>query len=216
MLPPDRAPWRCVQGAQSRSRGGPFAILNGCSVRDAVVVHVPANTTITAPIHILYLTSAASSSSNGSSLEGGAGVVAASAPRLLVVLEEGASAEVVEEFAPLAAAGADAVGGASAPSGSLCNAVAEIELDDGAVLKHIYVQLQGPAALHVKATLVGQGKASDYSLTEVEVGGRLSRHDLGVDQLGEATQTSECFPVLCPVYSVCSGSAVGGWRAWGE
>ena len=35
---------------------------------------------------------------------GGEGAVAATAPRLLVVLEEGAAAEVVEEFAPLAVA----------------------------------------------------------------------------------------------------------------
>lgn len=46
-------------GAQSRSRGGPFAILNGALANDAVVVHVPDSKSVLGPIHILYLSSSA-------------------------------------------------------------------------------------------------------------------------------------------------------------
>lgn len=159
-------------GAQSRGRGGPFATVNGAIARDAAVVYVPANVSVVHPIHVLYL----------SSCEDAPGAArTASAPRLLVVLEDGACAEIIEEFAPLHA---------SASGPSLCAAVAEIELDDRATLKHSYVEIEGQGAAHMKATLVNQGQESDYSLTEARVGGELTRHDLGVDQLGERTQTT--------------------------
>lgn len=145
-----------------------------------MVVHVPANVTVPGPIHILYLSS-------------GSG---AAAPRLLAVLEEGASAELLEEFAPIAAVGSSASSAsANGQSGGalsvdhLTTAVAEVELDDRSQLKHSYVQLEGPGAAHVKATLVNQGTGSSYSLTEASVGGTLTRHDISVEQLGEATQT---------------------------
>lgn len=175
-------------GAQSRARGGAFALLNGAAARDALVVHLPANVTLAAPIHILHLSSAAAAAA--------AGQASLAAPRLLAVLEEGASAEIVEEFASLAAPPA---GSASkdAPVASLTTAVAEIELDDRAALKHSYVVLEGAAAAHAKATLVNQGTESSYSLTEVRVGGRLTRHDLSIEQLGEATQSQMRSFLLC-------------------
>lgn len=160
-------------GAQSRGRGGPFATLNGAAARDAVVVHVPANVALTEPIHVLYLSSAAPG--------GGASTRAAAAPRLVAMLEEGASAEIVEEFAPLD----PQAGGAY-----FCNAVAEIELDDGASLRHSYVELEAAGAAHFKSTLVSQGKGSEYALSEARVGGALTRHDVGVDQAGPSTSTS--------------------------
>lgn len=159
-------------GAQSRSRGGPFATLNGALAKDAVVVHVPAGVTITRPIHIIYLSSSASGG-------GGSTTRATSAPRALIVVEEGATAEVVEEFGALDNTSGD----------YLMTAVTEIELDDRAFLKHSYIELEGDGAAHFKTTLVNQGKESQYLLTEARVGGGITRHDLGVEQLGEATET---------------------------
>lgn len=170
-------------GAQSRSRGGAFALLNGAAARDVVVVHIPADTTVVAPIHILYLSTTSAST----------GHTAACAPRLLAVLEEGAAAEIVEEFAPLGGSAADGSGGVA----SLTTAVAEFELDDRAALKHSYVELEGAGAAHVKATLVNQGRESSYTMTELRVGGRLSRHDVSIEQLGEATQSQMRSFLLC-------------------
>eukprot|EP00887_Chlorella_sp_A99_P005803 scaffold1.g5803.t1 len=190
-------------GAQSRARGGPFATLNGCVARDAVVVHVPAGATVAQPIHILYLSSGTAASSGAE-----AAPLPASAPRLLLVLEEGSMAEVVEEYASLEEAAAavssssDGAGGAggearSAPPAYFCNSVAEVDLDDGANLKHCLVQLQGRGAFHARATLVAQGAESSYSLAEVALGGRLARHDLGVEQLGEATRSTMRSFLVC-------------------
>lgn len=199
---------RCPpQGAQSRGRGGPFATLNGATVRDAVVVHVPAGTALPGPIHVLYLASG-----------GGAAAAAppAAAPRLLVVLEEGASAELVEEFVGPEGSSAAAPANDTAPAAAaaaapayLTNAVTEIELDDGAALSHGYVQLEGAGAAHWKATLVNQGRGSTYRLTEACVGGGLTRHDLSIEQLGEATQSQvRSHSRACSVWAVhavCGG-----------
>jgi Fe-S cluster assembly protein SufD len=158
-------------GAQTRGRGGPFATLNGALARDVVVLHVPAGMAIPGPIRIMHFSSSAA----------GPGVAAA-APRLLAYLEERAEAEIIEEFAPLSAEGK--------PGGKYAVfSVAEVELDDEAALRHSYVELEAQGAVHLRATLVNQGRASRYALTEARLGGSLTRHDLGVDQLGGATET---------------------------
>ncbi|GAB4814356.1 hypothetical protein N2152v2_001402 [Parachlorella kessleri] len=179
-------------GSQSRSRGGPFATLNGALAQDAVVVHIPANTTLDRPIHILYLSSTADASAGApggaSTHQSTKSAVPVSAPRLLCMLEEGASAEVVEEFAPLRQ---------DAEGGYLVTAVAEFELDDGSLMKHSYVQTEAGPAFHLKATLVNQGTESSYTLTEASLGGSLTRHDLGIEQSGPATQSHMCSFLLC-------------------
>ncbi|EFN51512.1 hypothetical protein CHLNCDRAFT_59225 [Chlorella variabilis] len=179
-------------GAQSRSRGGPFATLNGAAAQDVVVVHVPASTVMPGPIHVLYLASSAAAAS------GGRAPVAM--PRLLAVLEKGAVADIVEEFAGPAAAAPLAPADAKTADSSLnyfTDAVAEFELDDSAVLKHSYVQLESTGVAHMKATLVNQGRKSSYSLTEARVGGTLSRHDLNIEQLGEGTHSEMRSFLLC-------------------
>jgi len=174
--PVENAPAHVVAsalGAQSRGRGGPFAILNGAAATDVAIVYVPAHAVVEAPIHVLYFSSGVSTSSGETNLS-------ASAPRTLIVLEEGAVAEIIEEFAPTAAEG---------DSSYLCTAVAEIELDDRASLKHSYVEIESSDAFHLKSTLVNQGTESNYSLVEARVGGQLTRHDVGIDQLGGNTET---------------------------
>lgn len=76
---------------------------------------------------------------------GSAPSLSTSAPRLLVVLEEGAVAEVVEDFGPTDDA-----------TQYFCNAVAEMCIGEGAVLTHSYVQLQAREAYHMKTTVVNQ------------------------------------------------------------
>jgi Fe-S cluster assembly protein SufD len=106
------------------------------------------------------------------------------------LLEDGAKAHIVEEFAgPVAAA--------ASPITHFTNSVAEFELNDAASLKHSYVQLEAGGTAHMKCTLVDQGRGSSYSLTEVRVGGSLSRHDLNIEQVGEATKTQMSSFLLC-------------------
>lgn len=162
-------------GNQSRTRGGPFATLNGAIARDCAVVYVPENCELPQPVHIISISTA----SRGGEKQ------AISAPRVLVFLEAGAKAEIVEELVTLG-------------SGSTASmSVTEIELDDTATLVHKIVELENDDSISLKSTLVSQGTESAYNLTEVRVGGRLTRHDLGIVQLGKATQTTMKHFLLC-------------------
>lgn len=90
-------------------------------------------------------------------------MTAANAPRLLVHAGKGSVAEVVEEFAPAAASAAPAAstsGTAAAPAQPYFTcAVGEFFLEEGAELKHSYVQVRvgrgcgsqqcGPPPVHV-------------------------------------------------------------------
>lgn len=154
-------------GAQSKSRGGVFATMNGASARDCAVVYVPEESMLTHPIHIINISSSDTVPEK----------LAYSAPRVLIFLEAGASAEVVEEFVSMG------------QSGTATFSVTEIELDDAASLSHTFVELENDKAITVKSTLVSQGTKSRYALAEVRLGGELSRHDVGIVQLGEKTQT---------------------------
>ena len=154
-------------GNQSKSRGGPFASLNGSVASDCAVVYVPEECAVAAPVHIINIFSA----------DAIPGKFAFSAPRVLVFLETGASAEVVEEFLSLS------------DSTNASFSVTEIELDDKASLSHKFVGIENSHSISMKSTLVSQGTESSYSLAEVRLGAELSRHDVGIVQLGERTHT---------------------------
>lgn len=128
-----------LQGQQSNTRGGPFAVLNGSLATDVLVVALSAGAKLQQPLHILHVSTpaAADASSNGP-------VMNASAGRLIVSLGANSSCEVVEEFV------SDAAGThVSMP-------VAEVVLGQGSELKHGYVQREAAGAQHYKATLVKQ------------------------------------------------------------
>lgn len=94
-LPPPQPPQPQPQGSQSNARGGPFAVLNGAAARDVLVVSVPANTAVEAPLYVLCISTSGADASHRD----------ASAPRLLVHAGEGAEVEVLEEYVGAAAGG---------------------------------------------------------------------------------------------------------------
>ncbi|KAG1680407.1 hypothetical protein FOA52_015498 [Chlamydomonas sp. UWO 241] len=157
-------------GELAASRGGPFATLNGASVRDALVVDIPDGVAVSVPLHVLYVSTPGA----------GAAQLAGSAPRLLLRAGEHSTVEVLEEFC----------GAPGTESGHyFCSSVTELLLDEDSDVTHGYVQREAPGAVHIKATLVRQAASSTYTLNEARVGGALSRHDLGVEQVGEDTHT---------------------------
>ncbi|PIM98029.1 hypothetical protein CDL12_29494, partial [Handroanthus impetiginosus] len=60
---------------------------------------------------------------------------------------------------------------------------------DGAKVSHSYIQTQSFGAAHVKWTSVRQESTSVYELSEVSTGGKLSRHNVHVQQVGSDTIT---------------------------
>ncbi|MCL7025889.1 hypothetical protein MKW94_010561 [Papaver nudicaule] len=99
-------------------------------------------------------------------------------PRVLVLVEKGGEVGIVEEY----------LGGAE----DKCywvNSVMDVLIGEGARVSHTYVQQQAPSAAHFKWTSVRQESSSTYKLVEVSSGGKLSRHNLHIQQVGPDTIT---------------------------
>ena len=130
-----------------------FASFNTAFLSDAAVVWVPRNATSAAPVHLLFITTQA-------------GVV--SHPRCLLIAEAGSSLTLIEDHVSLQGAAC------------LSNAVTEIVLADHAKVQHIRVQRAGPQSFHIANTSVSLGRASHYRSVSVDMGAKLSRHQLDV------------------------------------
>ena len=97
-----------------------------------------------------------------------------------------ARATVVEDFA--------AAPGSVGEGAYWHNGVCEMVLGKGAKLTHAMVQAQSRSAVHTRATYLTQAEESEYKLAEINVGGKIGRHDLGITQLGPRTNTElACF-----------------------
>ncbi len=134
-----------------------FAALNTAFSGEGIFIHVPKNTKIDAPIHIVFI------GENGT----------ANFPRILFVGETGSEAEIIEQYTR-----AD-------ESTYFTNAVVEINLADNAKLVHTRVQRESHEAVHVVTTKASLGRTSVYDNTNVTLGSKLSRHDIGLEFNGE-------------------------------
>lgn len=132
-----------------------FAAINTASFHDGAVIVVPAGQQTPAPIQLLFVSHAA----------GGA---PAAYPRCLMLLEADAEAALVEEYATVGA------------GNGLTDAVTEIALGAGAVLRHVKLQHEAPDAFHLAHTAVTLDRDARYTSTQLSYGARLSRHELTV------------------------------------
>jgi Fe-S cluster assembly protein SufD len=89
-------------------------------------------------------------------------------PRVLVVAEENSSAKLIESFVALK----DAT--------YFCNAVVEVVVKQGARIEHCRVQQESLQAFHIANTSVELGRGSSYNSTAINLGAKLSRHDISV------------------------------------
>ncbi|CAK9173376.1 unnamed protein product [Ilex paraguariensis] len=154
----------------SSFQGDLFWSLNGVGAPDLVVVYVPEGCRVESPLHLKFF-----------SVEGsydGSKSLPVSNPRVLVLVEKGGEIGIIEEY----------VGG----EGDKCywaNSVMEVIIGEGAKVSHSYIQSQSLSAAHFKWTSVSQETASTYELIEVSTGGKLSRHNVCVQQVGPETFT---------------------------
>ncbi|XWS62120.1 hypothetical protein CRYUN_Cryun07bG0184000 [Craigia yunnanensis] len=129
-----------------------------------MVVYVPEGCRVENPIYLKYI-----------SVEGGdegSKKMPLSSPRVFVFIEKGGDIGIVEEF----------VG----KEGSECywtNSILEVVVGEGGggKVRHSYVQKQSLSAAHIKWT----------SVRQVGTGGKLSRHNVHVQQVGSDTVTTE-------------------------
>ncbi|MBK6722716.1 MAG: Fe-S cluster assembly protein SufD [Acidobacteria bacterium] len=87
-------------------------------------------------------------------------------PHILVIAETGSKATIVESY--------------DSTAKSFTNTAIQIIVEDNASLTHYRVQRDSPEAFHYGVTEVSLGSGSSYDSTNINLGGRLSRHDIDV------------------------------------
>ncbi|GLT91196.1 hypothetical protein SLE2022_090960 [Rubroshorea leprosula] len=150
--------------------GDLFWSVNGMGAPDLMVVYVPEGCRVENPIYLRYI-----------SVEGGhegSRKLPLSNPRVFVLVEKGGEIGIIEEFV-----------GKEVSQCYWANPVLEVVIGGGGNVKHSYVQNQSLSAAHIKWTSVRQESSSSYELVEVSTGGKLSRHNVHVQQVGPDTMT---------------------------
>jgi len=87
-------------------------------------------------------------------------------PHILVIAEAGSKATIVESY--------------DSTAKSFTNTAIQIIVEDNASLTHYRVQRDSPEVFHYGVTEVSLGSGSSYDSTNINLGGRLSRHDIDV------------------------------------
>ena len=152
-------------GGRAAGEEGGFAALNTAFMQDGAVIHVPENTELPDPVHLLYL-----------AVPGPEAI--ASYPRNLIVAGAGSRASVIESYA----AAHDHV--------YLTNAVTEIVVGRGATLDHCKIQQGGAGSFHVASMHAVGGCGSTLTSHNITVGGGLTRNDITAVLDGENARST--------------------------
>ncbi|XP_062146492.1 protein ABCI7, chloroplastic isoform X2 [Alnus glutinosa] len=161
---------RVCESVCNSTGGDLFWSINGIGAPDLTVVYVPAGCKVENPVCLRYI-----------SIEGsddGSNELPISNPRVFVLVERGGEIAIVEEFQ-----------GKDEKKSYWTNSVLEVVVEQGGKVRHSYIQNQSLNAAHIKWTSVQQESASTYELVEVSIGGKLSRHNVHIQQLGPDTVT---------------------------
>ncbi|MEB3231903.1 MAG: Fe-S cluster assembly protein SufD [Leptolyngbyaceae bacterium] len=147
-----------------------FTTLNTASMTDVVVVWVAKGVAAPQSIQIQHISTMGPT---GPTL---------SHPRCLVVAEANSAVKIVEDYVCL--------GSETASSPYFTNPVTEIYLEDNAAVTHVRLQRDDTTSFHIGKTAVSQARTSRYTCHAINLGARISRHNLEVFQAGEQTETT--------------------------
>lgn len=139
--------------------------LNTAFLQSGLFIWIPKNIQLETPLQITFLADAESPNN-------------ASFPRVLLVAEENSSATLVENFV------------SHGQEAHFTNAISEIVLEDGARLEHYRLQRESRNAYHISTTSAELGRSSRYDTTSINLGARLSRHDVSVVLDHEGAETA--------------------------
>ncbi|OIT37645.1 PREDICTED: protein ABCI7, chloroplastic [Nicotiana attenuata] len=159
-----------VSEYESGFNGDLFWSLNGVGAPDVLLVYVAEGCKVENPLLLRYI--------SGESSDKGLKALPFSNPRVLVLVEKGGEISIVEEY----------VGG-DKDKCYWSNSVIEVVVGEGAKVSHSYLQNQSLNAAHIKWTWVQQESTSTYEHIEVSTGGKLSRHNIHIQQVGPDTVT---------------------------
>jgi Fe-S cluster assembly protein SufD len=142
-----------------------FTSLNTASISDVAIIWAAPNTVVEKPIHLLFI----------SAFDDVEGTFYVTQPRAWIVAEKNCQLTIVEEYDGLV--------------GYINNSVTEVFLGENAQINHTRLQKESSIAYHIGKTAVSQKRDSRYTITEINLGGKISRHNLQVYQDGEQTET---------------------------
>ncbi len=137
-----------------------FTALNTAWLRDGAVVHVAKNAVVDEPLHLLFIAAQKD---------------AVSCPRCLIVAETGAQCTVIEDYV------------SATDAAYFTNAVTEIAIAPNARVRHVRLQRESAAAVHIASCAVSLAKDAAYVSQSIAFGARLSRYNLDVVHKGEGT-----------------------------
>jgi len=135
--------------------GAALSALNAAYMDSGLVVHVERGVVVSEPIEIIRL-------------NGHTDVPVVRHPRNLIVVEDGAQVTLVKNHAGLDV------------GGYLTNAVTDVHVGDGAILRQYTVQAETLDAIHLVSVNVNVGKDATYEAFSLAIGGRLSRSETHV------------------------------------
>jgi len=139
-----------------------FTALNTAFLADGALVSVPSDTIVSAPIHVLFLST-------------GAPQPTMAHPRVLVVMGANSEATVVESYAALT------------PNRYLTNAVTEIVAGENATLHHYKIQRESALGFHIGSMYIRAARDASVSGQSVSLGGALVRNEVNVVLDGEGS-----------------------------
>ncbi|MBS3800674.1 MAG: Fe-S cluster assembly protein SufD [Thioalkalivibrio sp.] len=140
-----------------------FAALNTAFMTDGALIHLSRGVVLERPLHLMLYGNAQNES-------------VWSHPRILIVGEAGSEATIIEHYA-------DAEG-----ARGFTNAVTEIMAGPGAQLRHYLLQDHADTAYHIGNVFVRQHRDSVVTSHNVNLGGRLVRHDLNIDLIESGSE----------------------------
>lgn len=140
-----------------------FTALNTASFADVVIIWAQPNTVVDTPVHFIYFST-------------GGETPTVSYPRALVLAQRNSSLNLIEQY----------VGAGQ----YLTNAVTEIWLDENAQVQHTRLQEESEMSFQIGKTAISQARDSRYTGCAISFGGKLSRHNWEVWQLGAQTETN--------------------------
>jgi Fe-S cluster assembly protein SufD len=140
-----------------------FTAWNTAFFADGAWVMIPAGTTVSRPVHLVFVST-------------GAGGPQANYPRNLILAGEGSQVAVVEAFL-------------SAHRGVyLTNAVTEIVADAGAMIDYYKMERESGDGFHVATVKANLGRDASLTSHSISFGAALTRNDLRVSLDGEGSQ----------------------------
>lgn len=148
--------------AQQHGSQAVFTALNTAGDSDIAVIWADKNTVIETPVHLVFITSCDSES-------------IFTQPRTMIVAEGNASISVLEEY----------IGTGT----YFTNAVTEVFVEENARVNHTRLQQESDDSFHIGKTAISQKRDSHYTISEINLGAKLYRHNPEAWQQGENTET---------------------------